>query len=224
MSEGSSSAGSSRVVDVLMPVAVDRAYSYRLPPGLDATRGQFVEAPLGTRMTTGVVWSVGEGDGANLKTIARLRDIAPLAPALLDFIEWVARWTLAPRGMVLRMAARAPETATAPQPRLLIRATGKPPSKLTPAREKVLAALAAQSLTKTSLAEAAGCSTGVIDALVEDGALETIAAPQEPIVGAPNPDHIQARLSPAQSAAADALIDAVAKRAFSATLLEGVTG
>ncbi len=207
-----------------MPVAVDRAYTYRLPSGLEAKRGQFVEAPLGTRMTTGVVWSTGEGDGGNLKTIAGLRDIPALPAALTDFIDWVARWTLAPRGMVLRMAIRARETASEPQRRLLIQATGKPPARSTAAREKVLAALADASLTKAELAEAAACSTGVIDALLKDGALETILAPPEPIAFPPDPDHAPARLSADQRAAADALIAAADKRAFSVSLLEGVTG
>ncbi len=212
------------IVDVLMPVAVDQAYSYRLPDGLDVARGQFVEAPLGTRRATGVVWSIGEGDGANLKQIASLRDIHPLPAAVLEFIDWVARWTLAPRGMVLRMAARAPETATAPQPRFLIEATGKPPSRPTPTRERVLAALGERAMGKSELAAAARCSAGVIDGLIADGALRSVAAPLEPIARPPDPDHAPPRLNPGQREAADALIAAVDRRAFSATLLEGVTG
>src|SRR5579883_971246 len=137
----------SATVDVLMPVAIDQAYSYRVPAGLAPTRGQFVEAPLGTRLATGVVWSVGDGDGANLKQIAALRDIPPLPPALMDFVEWVARWTLAPRGMVLRKVTGAPETAASPQQRFIVQATGKPPSRATPARERALAALAGRSMT-----------------------------------------------------------------------------
>ena len=35
-----------------------------------------------------------------------------------EFIDWVARWTLAPRGMALRMATRGPETAGPPAPRV----------------------------------------------------------------------------------------------------------
>ena len=214
----------SSTVDVLMPVAVDQAYSYRVPASLAPARGQFVAAPLGTRMATGVVWSVGAGDGANLKAIASLRDIPPLPAALMEFVEWVARWTLAPRGMVLRMVARAPETAAAPQQRFIVRATGKRPDRSTPARQRALAALAGRSMTKADLALAAGCSAGVIDGLIADGALQSIAAPPEPIASTPVPDHAQPRLDEGQRGAADALIEAVGKRAFSATLLEGVTG
>ena len=60
--------------------------------------------PLGAREATGVVWAVRPGGGDNLKSIAANRDWPPLKAPLRDFIDWVARWTLSPRGMVLRMA------------------------------------------------------------------------------------------------------------------------
>src|ERR1700677_4952138 len=84
------------VADVLAPVAVDTAYSYRVPPGLHLKPGQFVEIPLGQSWTTGVIWAIREeAGGDNLKSIAKLRDWAPLRKPLLDFIDWVSRWTLA---------------------------------------------------------------------------------------------------------------------------------
>src|ERR1700761_9139980 len=102
----------SRVAHVLAPVAVDTAYSYRIPAGLNLGLGQFVEIPLGRSHTTGVVWGLdGEASGGNLKAIAKLRDWPPLRRPLRDFIDWVSCWTLSPRGMVLRMAIRAPDAA-----------------------------------------------------------------------------------------------------------------
>ena len=98
--------GLGRAVDALFPVAVDTLYSYRVPRGLSLAPGDFVSAPLGTRTSTGVVWAVREGDGGNLKSITAKRDWPPLKAAMRDFIDWVARWTLTPRGMALRMDAR----------------------------------------------------------------------------------------------------------------------
>ena len=54
---------SSIVADVLVPVAVDTAYSYRVPAGLRLEPGQFVAMPLGTRIATGVVWATRAGGG-----------------------------------------------------------------------------------------------------------------------------------------------------------------
>ena len=45
-----------RVVDVLVPVALDQAYSYRVPGGLELAPGDVVTVPLGPRAATAVVW------------------------------------------------------------------------------------------------------------------------------------------------------------------------
>ncbi len=133
------------VVDVLVPVAVDTAYSYRVPADLTLAPGAFVSVPLGTRHATGVVWAQREAGGDNLKSVAGARDWPPLRQPQRDFIDWVARWTLAPRGMVLRMAIRAHEAVEPPAPRFAVVATGKPPMRMTEARAKVLAAMAQPS-------------------------------------------------------------------------------
>jgi primosomal protein N' (replication factor Y) (superfamily II helicase) len=46
-----------RVVDVLVPVALDRAYSYRVPETLSLAPGDIVSVPLGARDATAVVWA-----------------------------------------------------------------------------------------------------------------------------------------------------------------------
>ncbi len=71
-----------RVVDVLVPVAVDTAYSYRAPADLALEPGQFVSVPLGTRHATGVVWALREAGGDNLKSVAAVRDWPPLRQTL----------------------------------------------------------------------------------------------------------------------------------------------
>jgi primosomal protein N' (replication factor Y) (superfamily II helicase) len=213
------------VADVLVPVAVDTAYSYRVPPHLRLEPGRFVAAPLGTRIATGVVWATRAGAGDNLKSIVRIRDWPALRQPLRDFIDWVARWTLTPRGAVLRMAVRTPDATAAPPPKRGLRKTGKPPDRLTPARARVLAALeAAAPMAKSALAAAAACGPGVIDGLVEDGALASVELPPEPVAPAPDPEFGRRPLEPDQEAAADALARAVEARSFRVFLLEGVTG
>ena len=104
------------IAEILLPVAIDHSYSYLVPRGIAVAPGDFVEVPLGTRITNGVVWEVRSGaGGANLKAIFSRLDIPPLPAHLRKFIDWVARWTLSPRGMVLRMAIVAPLQA-GPEP------------------------------------------------------------------------------------------------------------
>jgi primosomal protein N' (replication factor Y) len=213
------------VVDVLAPVAVDTAYSYRAPPELDLAPGDFVAMPLGTRTAIGVVWAAREGDGGNLKSVIEKKPLPRLGAPLRDFVDWVARWTLSPRGAVLRMAARTPERTEPPPPRIGFAASGEPPAKMTPARQRVLAALGGgATLSKTELATQAGCSAAVIDGLVADGALLIVALPPEPIAPRPDPDFAAPSLEPDQAAAAEALAEAVAAKNFAPFLLEGVTG
>jgi primosomal protein N' (replication factor Y) len=95
--EGASDPERRVVVDVLPPVAVDVAYSYRAPARWGLAPGQFVAVPLGARRAVGVVWATREGSGDNLKSVAEIRDLAPLRKPLRDFVDWVARWTLRPR-------------------------------------------------------------------------------------------------------------------------------
>jgi len=96
---------------------------------------------------------------------------------------------------------------------------------MTPARERVIAALAAQSpQSRAALADAAQCGVGVIDGLVADGALELVALAPEPAAPPLDPDFAAQPLEPDQRDAAAALARAVHARAGRAILLEGVTG
>ena len=212
------------VADVLVPVAVDQTYSYAVGD-LPLRPGDFVEVPLGPRTTVGVVWSVGPGEQSKLKGVSGRADLPRLPDGLRTFVDWVARWTLSPRGMVLRMCVRAPFLDQGGPPRTGVRPSGREPSRATPSRDRVLAAARTVGLLgKSALAAAAGCTVAVVNALVADGALEVAPLPVDPVAGTADPDHVAPTLSPAQEAAARGLIDAVGTRAFGVTLLEGVTG
>ena len=168
---------------MLAPVAVDTAYSYRAPSEWKLEPGAFVRMPLGARLATGVVWAVRPAGGGNSKSVAATLERPPLRPPLRDFIDWVARWTLSPRGMVLRMAIRAGEVATPPAPKFGLAATGEAPARMTEARARVMAAVAARDAptAKAALAALAGSSAGVIDGLVAEGALVAVALAPEAV-------------------------------------------
>jgi primosomal protein N' (replication factor Y) len=216
-----------RVADVLMPVALDGAFSYCVPPSMDLAPGTFVKAPLGSRAAVGLVWEVRPAPQApqNLKSVTSRLALPPLGESLREFIDWVARWSMSPRGMVLRMAIRAPFHAAPEAVRIGVRLTGAPPRRMTPARTRVLAAAGGGAVfLKSALAKAAACSPGVIDGLIEEGALEAIALPPEPAALPCDPHFMKPGLSPGQAEAARQLEASVRSGTFCVTLLEGVTG
>jgi primosomal protein N' (replication factor Y) (superfamily II helicase) len=218
-----------RVVDVLVPVALDRAYSYRVPDGLALAPGDIVSVPLGAREATGVVWT--ENPKPDIRLDNRLKDIdqklefPPLKPELRTFVDWVANYTVNSRGMVLRMCLRMGEHLGEERERVGVRLAGAPPQRMTPARQRVLALLADGMLRgKSEAAREAGVSAGVIDGLIDEGTLQTVVLPPEPVAKQPDPDFAQPEFSAAQRAAADALKATVAKGGYTVTLLDGVTG
>jgi primosomal protein N' (replication factor Y) (superfamily II helicase) len=218
-----------RVVDVLVPVALDQAYSYVVPEGMEAAPGDVVSVPLGAREAVGVVWA--ENVNPNPRLDNRLKDIAdkfevpPLKGELRSFVDWVSNYTLSPRGMVVRMALRMGEHLGPARERVAVRLAGPAPRRMTGARQRVLAAVADGLLhSKGEIAEQAGVSLGVIDGLIDEGTLETLVQPPEPVARPPDPDFAQPELAPAQSAAVDILRASVGAGGYSATLLDGVTG
>jgi primosomal protein N' (replication factor Y) len=225
--ESGSPGAAARVVDVLVPLALDQAYSYAVPTGLRIEPGDVVRVPLGPRETLGVVWdlrdTVGPGPG-NLKFVLGRAEAPSLSPKLRQFLDWVARYTLAPRGMVLRLALRQPEQERAERQQVGVRLAGPPPARVTPARLRVIeAAQGGLLFAKADLAAAAGVSLAVINGLVDEGTLDvTVMTPA--IAPRPDPDHAVVDLSPEQTSAAGDLRDNVAARRFVTTLLEGVTG
>ena len=218
-----------RVVDVLMPVAVDQVYSYRVPEGLELAPGDVVTASLGARATSGVVWAENSTPNPRfdnrLKDIEGKVDIPPLRPELRKFVDWVSDYTLSSRGMVLRMCLRRGEHLGPAREKVGVRLSGEPPKRVTAARNRVLQLLAdGMARAKSEAAHEAGVSAGVIDGLIDEGALETLVLAPEPVALAPNPDHQQPEFTDAQRAAADTLHTTIAKGGYSVTLIDGVTG
>jgi primosomal protein N' (replication factor Y) len=215
-----------RVADVIIPLALDTAYSYAVPAGMELSAGEQVRVPFGPRREAiGVVWALRAGDPGNLKQVIEPAGGPVFSDNLRKFLDWVARWTLAPRGSVLAMALKRPDEERGEAIRVGIRLAGPPPRRMTPARTRVIAAAEGGLLyAKSDLARAAGVSAGVIDGLVDEGTLETCIMPQEDPFPPPDPDHAITRLGPAQEAAARSVSEAVTAHDDGAFLLEGVTG
>ena len=74
------------------------------------------------------------------------------------------------------------------------------------------------------LARAAGVSSGVVKALIDEGVLEIVEIAAEAAFDRPDPDHAPATLNGDQAAAASALAAGVTGGGFRPFLLDGVTG
>jgi primosomal protein N' (replication factor Y) (superfamily II helicase) len=134
-----------KIVDVLVPIALDQAYSYRVPAGLSLEPGDVVAVPFGAREYAGVVWGEGNprpGLHNKLKEVSAKLDVPPLKPELRHFIDWVAGYTLGARGMVLRMSLRMGEHLGPAREKVGVRLKGPAPKRMTKARARVMELLA----------------------------------------------------------------------------------
>ncbi|MEO6947849.1 MAG: primosomal protein N', partial [Nitrobacter sp.] len=93
-SMSSASSSTTRVVDVLVPVAIDQAYSYRVPRGMELQPGDVVTVPLGSREVIAVVWAENPAPDPRLhnrlKDIGEKLDVPPLRDELRTLVDWVA--------------------------------------------------------------------------------------------------------------------------------------
>lgn len=219
------------VIEVLLPFALDGPYSYLKPEGEAIELGTYVLVPLGTRYAIGVVWGLNEESPpadrrGKLRTIEEVFDHPPMCPLQRRFIDWTAKYYVAPAGMVLRMALRVPAALEPPLGRTGYVRSGTLPGRATAARERVLAALAEMpvAMTGREIAELAGVGGSVIKGLVKDGVLKTVDLPAFRSFDAPDTGKGGVELSAAQKMAAAALAEAAVEPNHSVTLIDGVTG
>lgn len=95
-------------ISVLVPAAVDKPFTYLTPHALEP--GTLVVTRLTGRKLVGAVWDapVENVPAAKLKPIESALDtFPPLTKPYRDWLDWVADFTLAPKGAVLALAALA---------------------------------------------------------------------------------------------------------------------
>lgn len=212
---------------ILLPLPLDQPYDYLLPEGEVLVPGDFVRVPIGPREATGVVWAEAASTvpANKLRTVTARLDAPPLPAETRTFIEWVAAYTLAPLGTVLKLAMSVPAALVAPKPHTRYALSGSIPARMTDARRRVLDIAAnGPPMTAADLARAAMVSNSVIRALADAGILLSAALPPAPPFAVPDSELAAVALSPMQSEVAAALSAKVAARVFSVTLLDGVTG
>jgi primosomal protein N' (replication factor Y) (superfamily II helicase) len=220
-------AGASQVVEVLLPLALDHPYSYRVADGLQLAAGDYVRVPLGPRQAIGVVWNAAASPlrERRLREVIERFDLPPMSDLHRRFIDWLSAYYLAPPGSVLRMCLRAPGAFTPAREQIAWRATGQVPERITPQRRRVLEFAGEGPARRTGeLAELAGVSASVVKGLAAEGSLEAVALPPWRRFAEPDPAAGALVLSEAQEEAAVHMRALVARRDFAVALLDGVTG
>jgi primosomal protein N' (replication factor Y) len=201
---------------------------YRVPDGMPIQPGTVVVAPLGPRQLIGVAWEperlpTNEVPDSRLRPLVSVMDVPPIPAALRRLVEWTADYYLAPLASVLRMVL--PSSAALEGPRQLTEyaPTGREPDRLTPQREKALAAIEGRQGTIRELADHADVSDAVMRGLVNAGVLEPVQVTADRPLSCPDPGHAVPDLTDEQSAAASSLAGAIGN-GFDPVLLDGVTG
>ncbi|MEN0088616.1 MAG: primosomal protein N', partial [Pseudomonadota bacterium] len=184
---------------VLLPIPTEKAYSYSAPADWNLKPGDIVRVPLGPRRVAGVVWPNNDGpavDPAKLREIEHKFLCPPIGQDMLDFVAWVANYTLASPGMVMQMVLRVPAAFDPEPPMPAIIYNGGEPDRITAARTKVLA-LARETFdassgnnqplawTRPGLAKAAGVSTSVVDGLIKQNLFDGVSIEPRPVVAKP---------------------------------------
>ncbi|MEK9138968.1 MAG: DEAD/DEAH box helicase family protein, partial [Bacteroidota bacterium] len=97
-----------RYADVALPVAVDKTFTYLIPPDLQfcAVVGARAIIPFGRKYATGLIVGLPQSSSIpGLKPIKDIIDPSPVvASELLDLCHWIAEYYFAPLGEVLKAA------------------------------------------------------------------------------------------------------------------------
>lgn len=217
------------VKSVLVPYPVDRAYDYAVPDGVRVQDGDYVIVPLGQRSVAGVVW--GDGGAGNvassrLKAIHSVHDLPPLPEAHRKFLDWSARYTMAPAGLFLKLTMSVPSALEKPKDIRAYCCAGLGNDHGLSLQAKRVLDVAKDGLARkpSELARDAGCGAGVVKTLAEKGYLKEVALAEPPPCRRPDIDRQGPSLSPAQDKAAKHLVAAVENGKYNAALLDGVTG
>jgi primosomal protein N' (replication factor Y) len=223
---------SSRFVDVILPVPLDGAFTYTLPPDLPApAAGARVRVPWGRRRLVGV--AVGERDELppglqpqQARPLEAVLDEQPVVSApLLEMVRWAAAYYQAPVGEVMRCALppgpAAKDAVRVPLPRhqgwRLTEAGAA--GRSTPAQAQVLALLRAEGGEMEASQLARQASASAIATLARRGVIERCQREAPAPAWAPRP-RIR-HLNPSQQAALDAIFQPGPRTPL---LLHGVTG
>lgn len=216
-------------IQVLLPLPLSGVLDYLVAEDLPLKVGDFVTVPLSGREIQGIVWSLDASENdipiGKLKYVVRKAELPPLPVSLIQFVKWVAQYTLSPLGSVLKMALSVPRKFDKPKKKIFYRLSRNLPKKLTSSRQMLVdASIEDMPMPVKIWQEVAGVSEGVVRGMIKVGMLIPVEVSGEDAFLKPDIDLERAILSEEQKHAADHIIREQRSYTFRAILLEGVTG
>ncbi len=155
------------IVNVLIPAKVDGLFSY---VG-NAPDGAVVGVSFGRRSMVGVVWEQAAiAPTKTLKEVQTIHDILPLSLPLRRFVDWMAEYTLTPKGLVLKQVLSGYSVVKKPRasaPQAMV--TALPTLALSDAQRDIALALMAKP----------GFAVQVLDGVTGSGKTEVYLAALE---------------------------------------------
>ena len=216
------------IVGVLLPLPFNEPFDYKIEG--DFELGELVRVSFGKEVLVGAVWKKGKSsqiDDAKIKSVLERINLPPLAANLRKFVEFVADYNMAYRGLVLKMVLSVRGVFDDPKMSVLYELSGKTLAeaklKNSDARWRVLELLKPMPLNRREIAAGAGVGQSVIKALIDAEVLKPMLIENKRQFAEPIVDFQQVKLTEEQQNAADNLVRKVG-HGFRTTLLNGVTG
>lgn len=217
----------SQTVGVMLTLPLSNVFDYWAPD--DVQIGDVVRVPFGRGFEIGAVFKIGASADlpeSKIKHVSKVFSYR-LRSEMIKFVEWTAKYNLAPIGLVLKMVLCAKNVFDEEKMHYLYRLSGKTLSeaklKNSDARWHVMDLLKHAPYSKAEIMAGAGVGAGVVDALFKAGVIEQIANPKKTEEQTFCFEKGQIILNDEQQAAADFLISRQ-DSGFNVTLLDGVTG
>ena len=216
------------IVGVLLPLPFNDVFDYKIED--NPILGELVRVSFGREVVVGVVWKLGKSsnlDEDKIKPVMERLNFPPLSSELIKFIDFVANYNMAFKGLVLKMALSVRAVFDDAKMTTLYKLSGKTLAeaklKNSDARWRVMDLLKHFPYTRAEIAKGAGVGQAVIKTMIDAGVLEPFQIEAKKSFALPNANFAKVNLTSEQQAAAD-IVCAKVGNGFSVTLIDGVTG
>ncbi len=217
-----------QIVGVLLPLPFNEPFDYKTEGKVSL--GSLVKVPFGRETLVGVVWQLNKKttlDEQKIKKITEIMPYPPLKESMRKFVEFVASYNMAFKGLVLKMVLSVRQVFDNPQMLKLYELSGKTLSeagiKNSDARWRVMDFVKFAPFNRQEIAAGAGVGQSVIKTLIEKGVLREVLVEKKKEYQKPICGFQKVELTDEQEKAAAYLCSKIGN-GFDVTLLNGVTG